>query len=143
MRGLSIRNICLVRDRSKTWCDYVRKIPGEPRAEVVSPDTDGAKHAVLHYDIVHEYETCTHLRIRLETGRMHQIRVQCASRGFPVCGDVMYGSPTPFGPRVDHDRDRHIALHAKLLEVEHPRHRERQQFEAALPSTWMDSVLVR
>ncbi len=74
--------------------DYL--IHGDYRAEVVSPDTPGAKWARLTYR-----EVAAHLyRISLETGRYHQIRVQFASRGAPIVGDVKYGGAPVEGPGI-------------------------------------------
>jgi 23S rRNA pseudouridine1911/1915/1917 synthase len=51
---------------------------------------------------------------------MHQIRVQAAVRGWPICGDVLYGAQTPFGPVPASPRERVIALHARSLTFLHP-----------------------
>ncbi|MFR7741922.1 MAG: hypothetical protein ACLU3I_00395 [Acutalibacteraceae bacterium] len=52
----------------------------------------GVKKAVLSYEIPREAEGLSLARVRLQTGRTHQIRVQFASRGFPLLGDGKYGS---------------------------------------------------
>lgn len=91
------------------WEDYLRKIPGLPQAEVVTAEAEGAKLAVARVECL--YRASGHtlstsnaaeqagdarqlslLKIELETGRMHQIRVQAASRGLPVVGDAGYGA---------------------------------------------------
>ncbi|MSR59963.1 MAG: RNA pseudouridine synthase [Planctomycetaceae bacterium] len=77
------------------------------------------------------------LEIELLTGRMHQIRVQLASRGWPVFGDVQYGA----APLATHDaaadpRDAPIALHARSLTVRHPVRYEPLTIEAPLPANW-------
>jgi 23S rRNA pseudouridine1911/1915/1917 synthase len=67
---------------------------------------------------------------------MHQIRVQAATRGWPVCGDAAYGAKSTFGPAVELTRDRIIALHAYSLTILHPIRREPLTFTAPLPETW-------
>jgi 23S rRNA-/tRNA-specific pseudouridylate synthase len=78
----------------------------------------------------------TLLEITLETGRTHQIRVQCASRGYPLLGDEQYGSTVPFGPPSDDPRNRLIALHARTLKFRHPMTREPVEVIAPLPAYW-------
>ena len=122
--------------QSGTLRDSMRKIPEEPKAEIVSADREGAKLAVLHYQVVSETDQTSRLAINLETGRMHQIRVQFGSRRHAVLGDEMYGSHVLFGKSFEHDRDRQIALHASELKFEHPQTREQVSFRAALPESW-------
>ena len=117
------------------WSDYLRKIEGEPRVEVVGEHEDGAKLARLSYEITAHPGEDSILRIHLETGRMHQIRVQAASRGYPIRGDRLYGSKLAFGPEPGHERERQIALHAAELTLEHPRSREQVSFSAP-PEGW-------
>ncbi len=76
------------------------------------------------------------LQIRLETGRTHQIRVQCAARGVPILGDTQYGSPHLFGPLTDDPRHAAIALHARELGFQHPMTRNPVAITARLPSYW-------
>ena len=59
---------------------------------VVKRMRGGVKQARLHYEILAEQDGLSLARIRLETGRTHQIRVQFASRGLPLLGDGKYGS---------------------------------------------------
>lgn len=126
-----------------TWRDTMRKVPGEARAELVSADHQDAKTAVMHFELQSVNEDFSQICIQLETGRMHQIRVQCASRGFPVLGDVLYGCCQSFGPVCEHDRDRQIALHACELAFHHPRTKDDVAFKAPLPSTWLGHTIRR
>jgi 23S rRNA pseudouridine1911/1915/1917 synthase len=103
-----------------TWEDWLRKIPEEARAVVVEPHEPGSRHAVLRYRRLGLAPGRTLLEIEPQTGRMHQIRVQAATRGWPVCGDALYGARTPFGPEAASPRDRVIALHARSLTFLHP-----------------------
>ncbi len=122
--------------RAGTWRDALRKVPDQPRVEVVSNTHPEGRLAILHYEVLHEGAFGSWLEIRLETGRTHQIRVQCASRGLPVLGDFQYGAIRDFGPAVDDWRARWIALHARRLAFAHPKTRERVMVEAPLPPTW-------
>ena len=69
---------------------------------------------------------------------MHQIRVQFASRGFPVLGDLRYGSGEPFGPATGDPRDAPIALHARQLELKHPIRYDTLVLQAPLPEAWSE-----
>jgi 23S rRNA pseudouridine1911/1915/1917 synthase len=70
------------------------------------------KRAVTHYEVVHRSKKFSFLRLKLETGRKHQIRVQAAHTGYPIVGDKRYGSlSNPY---------KRICLHAHLLSLIHP-----------------------
>ncbi len=122
-----------------TWSDYLRKVEGEARSEVVSPDAPGGRIAVLHYRHIGRHAAGSCLEIELETGRTHQIRVQAASRGLPILGDSQYGAIQPFGPETDDPRQRWIALHARSLEFRHPATHEMVSVTAPLPTAWVDA----
>src|SRR5207237_10808498 len=96
----------------------------------------GAKLARLRFRRLCELADGVLVEIEPETGRMHQIRVQAAFRGWPVRGDVQYGSQLPFGPSVELPRDRIIALHARSLTFLHPIRYEPVTVTAPLPATW-------
>lgn len=101
---------------------------------VVARGTPGAREAVTHYYPLAEFGAFTHLRLVLETGRTHQIRVHMSHIGHPVIGDEVYG-----GMRTPFER-RHAALlegqclHAGKLRFTHPRTGEEMEFEAPLPA---------
>jgi 23S rRNA pseudouridine1911/1915/1917 synthase len=120
------------------WTDWLRKLPAEARSEVVEAGVAGAKQAVLRYRCMGKRADCTLLEIHPETGRMHQIRIQAGSRGWPVRGDVLYGAKLPFGPSAELPRDRMIALHAQKLTFLHPIRYEPITLVAPVPETWQD-----
>ena len=106
--------------------------PGEPlEGEKVGRVRPGepleAKEAITHYEVIAEYLLpgeagfVTKLRLRLETGRKHQIRVQAAHAGLPLIGDRVYNPNYRGVARAGHslDFDRQ-ALHAEVLSLEHP-----------------------
>lgn len=121
---------------SGTWVDALRKVPNEARAEIVTADHPDAQTAVLHYRVVTRTSWGSLLEIELETGRMHQIRLQAATRGHSVLGDAQYGAAFPFGPACEDPRQRAIALHARSLAFRHPMVRKDVSVVAPLPGTW-------
>jgi 23S rRNA pseudouridine1911/1915/1917 synthase len=125
------------------WEDWLLKIQEEARSERVAPDTAEAKQAVLRYRRLEPCAGGTLLEIQPETGRMHQIRVQAALRGWPVRGDVAYGAKLPFGPAAVLPRDRVIALHARSLTFLHPIRYEPLTVVAPLPEAWRELGLAR
>lgn len=87
----------------------------------------GGREAVTHYKVLERFEGFTHLRLRLETGRTHQIRVHLAHIGHPVAGDDVYGPKkviTALGGQC---------LHAKTLGFIHPKTQEYMEFTSSLP----------
>ncbi|MDR2531951.1 MAG: RluA family pseudouridine synthase [Oscillospiraceae bacterium] len=83
------------------------------------------RNAVTHYEVIEYYKNATHLRIRLQTGRTHQIRVHMAYIGHPVLGDDVYGNGKPkLGGQC---------LHAGKLGFVHPRTEKYMEFESELP----------
>ena len=87
----------------------------------------GSKHAVTHYTVIERFGDFTHVRLRLETGRTHQIRVHMAYIGHPVAGDDVYGPKkviTSLGGQC---------LHAKKVGFIHPITNEYLEFESELP----------
>jgi RluA family pseudouridine synthase len=120
-----------------TWRDQLKKVYGHPRAEVVSADDPLGREAVLHYRTLGTTPRGVWLEVQLETGRTHQIRVQAASRGWPVVGDEMYGAHGEFGPPLDDPRMRPIALHGRSIALRHPMSREPLTITAPLPEAWL------
>ena len=119
-----------------TWEDHLFKVHGMAQAEVVAPSHAGAKRAVLHYRVLCATQQGSWLEIELETGRTHQIRVQAASRGHPVWGDQQYGAHAEFGPLMDDDRARPIALHARSLAFTDPATTAAVELVAEPPHVW-------
>lgn len=87
-----------------------------------------SKPAVTHYEVLGEYGQFTHLRLRLETGRTHQIRVHMASLGHPVAGDPVYG------PKKCITELEGQCLHAKSIGFIHPITGRALAFESELPT---------
>ena len=119
------------------WEDWLRKVQDEARAERVEPGA-GAQPALLRYRALGPCEGGTLLEFMPETGRMHQIRVQAAVRGWPIRGDELYGAKLPFGPPTDLARERIIALHARSLAFLHPIRYEPVTVTAPVPAVWRE-----
>jgi len=83
------------------------------------------KTAVTHFKVMHRAAGYTMLRVRLETGRTHQIRVHFSAIGHPVYADPLYGKPVP---------GRRLWLHAERLAFVHPITGEALEFESSIPS---------
>ncbi|NLM73393.1 MAG: RluA family pseudouridine synthase [Clostridiaceae bacterium] len=85
------------------------------------------KPAITHFTTIQRLRGYTHLRLRLETGRTHQIRVHMSAMGHPVTGDTVYGKACPVMDTKGQ------VLHARFLKLTHPRTGEEMVFEAPLP----------
>jgi 23S rRNA pseudouridine1911/1915/1917 synthase len=86
-----------------------------------------SKNAVTHYQVIARYRGFTHVRLRLETGRTHQIRVHMAYLGHPVAGDPVYGPKKPV-PGLNGQ-----CLHARVIGFVHPRNGRYLEFTSELP----------
>lgn len=101
--------------------------PTERKRMAVLNSSTSAKEAVTHYFVEERLSGFTYLRLRLETGRTHQIRVHMAYIGHPVAGDPVYG------PKKVITQLYGQCLHAGLVGFIHPRTGEYMEFSAGLP----------
>jgi 23S rRNA pseudouridine1911/1915/1917 synthase len=105
--------------------DYLFKDAATNTSRAVHPSNPAAKHAKLKYHVVSAKDGLSLVSIELETGRSHQIRVQFASRGWPLVGDVKYG--------IERGGTDGPALWSYAIGIEHPTTKEKLEF-AELPS---------
>lgn len=108
----------------------------------------GGKAAITHYRVVTRYGHHTRLRVKLETGRTHQIRVHMSHLGHPLVGDPVYGGRARSFAGGDVElrdylaRFERQALHAERLALEHPRSGEAMNWSAPLPADLLELIEV-
>ena len=90
-----------------------------------------SKSAITHYEVLAEFPGYSHVRLRLETGRTHQIRVHMAYLGHPVAGDTVYGAANQ--PKECRDLNGQC-LHARKIGFIHPISGKELFFSSELPS---------
>lgn len=110
---------------------------------------DSGKQAVSHYRLLRQFRAHTHVRVQLETGRTHQIRVHMSHAGYPLIGDPLYAGRSRIPPAASPTLIEAIrsfprqALHARFLELEHPVTGKRMKWEAPIPEdlSWLIELL--
>lgn len=129
-RTVTKKYVALVEGRppyNERWVDWLLK--EKERVRVMRSDKKGGKRAELEMLTVAHEGKLSLITVELHTGRPHQIRAQCASRGFPIVGDFKYGS------KMELD-GRNLALHSAFLEMEHPTTKERMRWISRPPENW-------
>lgn len=101
------------------------------------------KHSITEYEVIEDLDFLSLIKLKLHTGRTHQIRVHMQSIGHSVFGDLVYGGRTPHGIQLTSNLKQRIknlldimnrqALHAKVLGFVHPMTGEKLHFESDLP----------
>lgn len=99
----------------------IEKVTGQRAREV----SETGKEARTHYAELHEYGSFSMVRIWLETGRTHQIRVHFSTSGHPLLGDTLYGGDSTMIPRA--------ALHCASIDMRSPFTKELVSISAPLP----------
>jgi 23S rRNA pseudouridine1911/1915/1917 synthase len=126
-RALERTYLALVRGRPRSRTGRIEAQIGRDRGDPtrVSMDTDSPREAITHFEVDRLYPGHALLRVKLETGRMHQIRVHLTAIDLPVVGDPTYGVPG-----VELSRQ---FLHAAELSFPHPFSGERIEVRSELP----------
>jgi 23S rRNA pseudouridine1911/1915/1917 synthase len=127
-RALEREYLALVRGRPRSLRGRIEAAIGRDRSDPLrhSLDTDSPRDAVTHFEVVELLHEHALLRVRLETGRTHQIRVHLAAIELPVAGDRLYGVKGDLG------LERQF-LHAARLAFRHPIGGEPVDCESPLP----------
>ena len=100
----------------------------------------GGRDAVTHYRVIRRFRAHTHVRVQLETGRTHQIRVHLTHVGYPIVGDRVYGGRLALPKGVSEELRQSLrefprqALHAARLQLDHPVTGKPLEVSSALPA---------
>ena len=100
----------------------------------------GGKQAISHYRVINRFRAHTHVKVKLETGRTHQIRVHMSYIHFPLVGDPVYGGRLRIPPGASPELIKELreiprqALHARRLELEHPDDGRHMSWQVPLPA---------
>lgn len=108
----------------------LKKESYESARRIVAPD---GKPSQTEYWVQERFENTTMIRVRLHTGRTHQIRAHFAHLGFPLVGDKLYGGPTQLIHRQ--------MLHAAHLELRNPFTDQPESFNAPLPNDFQNVLI--
>jgi 23S rRNA pseudouridine1911/1915/1917 synthase len=101
---------------------------------------ESGREAVTHYRVIKRFRAHTHVRVQLETGRTHQIRVHLTHVGYPLVGDKVYGGRLALPKGLGEDTRAALrafprqALHAARLELDHPVTGKRLAVASPLPA---------
>ncbi len=136
MLSSQLQDHTMARTYEAVVCGVLKEDSGTVDAPIGRHPTDrkkmcvtqrNSRPAVTHWEVIRRYRGYTHVRLRLETGRTHQIRVHMASIGHPVLGDTVYGHKKPELGQTSQ------CLHAGLLCFRHPRDGHPVIVQAELP----------
>ncbi|MBL7049482.1 MAG: RluA family pseudouridine synthase [Nitrospira sp.] len=127
--------IALVHGRLKKDRDVINKNVGRSLSDrkKMSVKTGFGKEAISEYEVLQRFSTATLVRVKIITGRTHQIRVHFASIGFPILGDSTYGQKTSIRLGSRTIVFRRQMLHANSLKLRHPETKEITEFIAPIP----------
>ena len=126
-----------------TVSTYIGRHPVDRKRMAVLPvGAAGAKDAVTHYEVIEQFDAITYLKLHLETGRTHQIRVHMSHLGHALLGDEVYATN-----KIRFEKE-HASifdgqmLHAKRLTFIHPRTEEEVSFECPLPDNFIRALTI-
>jgi 23S rRNA pseudouridine1911/1915/1917 synthase len=118
---------------------YGRHPTQRTKMSVLRPPNNRAKQAITHYRLIERYAIHARLKVNLETGRTHQIRVHMAHKQLPLVGDRVYGGRIKYPANSSEElinaleQFKRQALHARKLGLEHPKTHQWMCWEQAVP----------
>jgi 23S rRNA pseudouridine1911/1915/1917 synthase len=115
------------------WTDMIQKDRRKNRGAIVPQESVAGKEARVAFRVAERRGRHAKLELRPVTGRSHQLRIQLASRGLHIVGDIKYGARTRLKAQ---DGGLRIALHARQLTFTHPTRRESISVVAPVPADW-------
>jgi 23S rRNA pseudouridine1911/1915/1917 synthase len=125
-----------------------KKIGRDSKDRLKQSVSESGKEAITHYRLIERFRSHTHVKVILETGRTHQIRVHLSHIGHPLVGDPAYGGRTRFPKKACQELkgvlksfNRH-ALHSKKLSLVHPASRELMTWKIDLPDDMKELLSV-
>jgi len=132
-RSVSKEYVALVKGRLQPPEGTLETLLGRSRhdRQKMAVQQSSGKQAITHYRTVETYENSSLLRVRIETGRSHQIRVHMSYLGHPVLGDAKYGRHTELETEPAIARQ---MLHAERLMFHHPRSGKKIEITAPMPA---------
>ena len=131
-----IKEHSFTREYNAVICGHLKEYEGTVNAPIGRNPKDrkkmcvtmqNSKNAVTHYKVLQEYDKYSHISLKLETGRTHQIRVHMAHLGHPVAGDMVYGNDKRSAELNGQ------CLHAIKIGFIHPIKNEYMEFSTNLP----------
>lgn len=133
--------LALVAGVPSPYCGRIETEIGRSRHDrkKMSATPTRGRHAITNYEVIEKFDKFSLLRVRIETGRTHQIRVHLAHIRHPVLGDMTYGGKAASQPDLSIDRQ---MLHAHRLEFSHPLTGKPQEALAPLPQDMTNVISI-
>ena len=144
--GIEREYHALVRGGFKEPCGTVDlpigRHPVDRKRMAVIKSGENARDAVTHYEVIQSYGQITYLKLKLETGRTHQIRVHMSYLGHALLGDEVYSSTKTLFEKQHAPLFDGQILHAKRLSLTHPKTKERMTFQCELPDNFKKIISI-
>lgn len=141
-REIEKQYLALVFANLKDENGEIKKAIGRSRSnrKKMSTRARGGKEAITQYEVVERFGNASMVRVRILTGRTHQIRVHFASMGHPVLGDSLYGKKVKLETSQGIIKFNRQMLHASRLKLKHPVTGDMQEFIAPMPGDIEEAI---